>query len=128
MNNAPSKRRMAENEVVFREYNERVGKSFDELKRMAKEANQESFIRDDDTPLHFYCECSDENCRERIEMAPSRYKQIHKKRDRFVVIVGHEVKDIEHILEKQDGYSIVEKLIPIPKTVSTLKKTSVDNT
>jgi hypothetical protein len=74
MKDSVSERRMAENEVVFRKYNERVQQGFDAVKKVAKEAGQEHFVVEVDAPLYFYCECSDENCHERIRLTTERYK------------------------------------------------------
>ena len=123
-----SERRMAENEAVFREYNERIKKGFDELKQVAQEEGQEALIHEEDIPLHFYCECSDENCRKRIVLKPSRYNEIHQHRGRFVIAYGHDVQDVERIIEGDDEYCIVEKFITPPENVSALHKTDANNT
>lgn len=128
MSQSISQRRMVENEVVFRERNESVQKGFEELVNIAKEDGQESLINDNDEPLHFYCECADENCRERILLKPSKYKQIHKKRNRFIVIEGHDVKNIEKVVAKKSKYWVVEKFFKPPATASGLNPTAVDNT
>jgi hypothetical protein len=122
-----SEHRMAENEVIFREYNESVQKGFDELKKIAQEENDKWSIPQSDTPVHFYCECSDENCRERVILLPSRYAEIHKRRDRFVVIPGHQTKTIERVIHKETGYYVVEKLVTPPESASGLQKTDVNN-
>lgn len=121
-------RRMVENEVVFRGYNERVKNGFDELKKIAEEDGQSSFITDEDTPLQFYCECADENCRKRISLSPSRYAEIHKQRDHFVIVPGHEVNEIEHTLRQEADYSIVKKHVKPPEFALGLQTTEVDNT
>ena len=113
-----SERRMAENEAVFREYNERAKKAFDEFQRVAKEEGQEGFILDNDTPLHFYCECSDLNCRQRIKLNPSHYNEIHKRRDHFIVICGHDIKAIERVVKETPDYCIIEKFKQPPEAVT----------
>lgn len=119
---------MIENEVVFRHHNERVQKNFQEIKQLAREANQEYLVRDDDTALHFYCECSDENCRQRVQMKPTVYTKIHKRRNCFVLISGHDVKRIERVIQKEKHYWVVEKFVKLPETVRELQPTNVDNT
>lgn len=128
MSQSLSERRMAENEMVFREYNERIKKGFDELKSIAKEEGQEKYMGGDDTPLLFFCECSDESCRKRVELKPSRYDKIHKHRNYFVVVRGHDVKSIERVIEENAEYCIVEKLIDLPDSAETLNKTDLGNT
>ena len=118
---------MAENEVVFRQYNERVEEGFAELKRMAEEEGQESLLDDDNSTLHFYCECSDEDCRQRVQLEPSRYKDIHIRRDRFVVVCGHENETIERVVEKTPDYCVIEKLMSPPTVATSLHDTGTDN-
>jgi hypothetical protein len=118
---------MAENEVVFRQYNERVRQNFDEIVKEAKQSGQEYLIPEDDTPLHFYCECSDENCRNRIQMKPSLYNEIHQNRSRFIILNGHETNKIEQIVKKEDGYSVVEKYVKPPETARSLSPTGINH-
>jgi hypothetical protein len=120
--------RMAENEVIFREYNERVQRGLIELKELAQETDQTSLIEDDAISLHFYCECSDENCLQRIIMKPNAYRKIHKKRNAFIVIPGHEVPSIETITHKEKGYAVVEKFVKIPQNPTSLNRTPLTNT
>ena len=119
---------MAENEVVFRQYNERVRQNFDEIVKLAKESGQDYLIPQDDTSLHFYCECSDENCHKRIMLKPSIYNKIHKNRRHFIVLPGHETNVIERVVSQEKTYSIVEKYTKPPETARTLSPTGVDNT
>ncbi|HSH18690.1 MAG TPA: hypothetical protein VK978_04890 [Candidatus Saccharimonadales bacterium] len=122
-----SARRMAENEVVFRQYNEGVQQGFDEIRQLAEESGQTYLVQADDTPLYFYCECSDENCQKRIKLKPSKYTEIHKRRNRFVIICGHETKLIEHVVGKHGGFCIVEKFQTPSEYAGGLHETEVDN-
>jgi len=117
---------MAENEVVFRQYNESVQDGFDNLKKIAEEDGQKYAYGHDDT-LHFYCECSDENCKKRVMLRPSRYSEIHKNRNRFVIIPHHEVDTIEHVVGKETEFWIVEKFMDPPKTAQKLNRTGITN-
>ena len=123
-----SERRMAENEVMFREFNEKVQHDFEELKKIAVEHDQTHFVEENDIPLHFYCECSDKDCQQRIVIKPSRYTDIHTKRDRFIILPNHDVPNIEQVVSKEPSYWIVEKYLPPPATAKTFKPTPVDNT
>ena len=122
-----SNRRMAENEVVFRLYNERFKQFVDGAERDSKENNQEHRTDDFDGPLSFYCECSDENCTQKISLMPSRYEEIHKARDHFIIVRGHEIKSIEAIIGEESGFCIVEKFITPDEGVSELKPSNADN-
>lgn len=128
MSSAVSKRRMAENEVVFREYNEKVQKGFDDLAKIAKEEGHAELAVQDDKPLHFFCECSDENCHKRILLKPSAYNEMHANRKRFVIIRGHETDSIEKVVQKKSTFNLVEKFVPVPASADRLNTTTVNNT
>jgi len=128
MANKPIKDRMVENEAVFRQYNERLQHSMEELKRMAKEMGMNHLVGHDVDGLYFYCECSDENCTERVRMDPAKYDKIHHDRKKFIMLPGHEVMSIEVIISKEDGYNVVKKNKDIPPPPHHLHDTPIDNT
>lgn len=127
MSSKLSKRRMAENEVVFRKYNEQIQKNLDKLQKVAVEEGDQVIEIDEDMPLHFYCECADENCRKRILINPKIYNNIHAARNRFTVVPGHEVPEIEEVTETKSTYYVVTKYDVPRQTVTTLSHTAVDN-
>lgn len=110
-----SKHRLATNEALFRAYNERVQREIEAVKAVAKEDNQEDMLSALDIPIRFYCECSDEHCRKRISLKPSRYAEIHKARNHFIIIPGHETNHIESVISKKPDFYIVEKFVPAPE-------------
>lgn len=128
MKSSSSERRMVENEAVFRRRNEHMQQNFNQLKTIAEEDHQEHLVQVLDIPLYFYCECSDENCRERIQMKSADYNSVHTHRDRFVIRPGHDVKHIERIVKKQPGYWVVQKFILPPESGNHLQPTDVHNT
>jgi hypothetical protein len=119
--------RKAQNEVIFRQHNEHIERLREQHHAIAREDGQPAFMHEDDEPLHFYCECADENCRERVSMRPNLYKKIHKHRDRFVLIPGHEDKRIEHIVEHKPEFYVVEKYVFPPQAAAGLKRTDTKN-
>lgn len=104
-----SERRLIENELIVRELNQKVVSSLTELKELARAHNQASLAPDTTQPLHFYCECSDIDCSERIVISPEEYKKIHRHTRNFVVARGHLVPEIEKVIKKMPEYDIVEK-------------------
>lgn len=126
MDNA-NKKKMEENEIVFRHRNEQVQRGFDELQRIAKEDQQQSMISTKHTALHFFCECSDENCKKRVRIEPQAYAKIHRKQDCFVVLLGHSVPAIERIVEETSAYCVVEKFHTPDPDVRILQSTPIDN-
>lgn len=124
MNNKTSQRRMAENEVYFRTQNEKLQKSIDEVNEIAKEVSVAPLELGDETFL-FRCECSNEDCHERIEVSLNEYKKAHEKRNTFLIRKGHQVSGIETIAEKRSSYYLVAKNIDLPAKVEHLNATSL---
>ena len=124
MSNKPSDRRLIENEVVFRQLNEQIQKGIEEVNKIAAEDGQPEYMikhGPGDPALHFYCECSNVNCVDRVEVTLHEYNKIHKNRDQFVVLPGHEIKRVEHVVREESGYVVVRKHITPPDTVVDLK-------
>lgn len=126
MPDTTNERHLVENEVFFRGLNKRAISYVKELNEIASDDNKE-YLRYDDDPLHFYCECADENCKQRILIKPSRVKKIHATNNRFVVLPGHEVNSIEKVVKRTKKYYEVQKNMTPPKSADTLYKTGVDN-
>src|SRR5581483_3774210 len=110
-----SERRLAENEAAFREANERVKHEFEALQRIAKEEDHKPFPSTKQVTVHFYCECSNPACRERIIMTLHTYIKLHKKHNQFILIPGHEIPSIEHTVKQGDAYIMVEKRGKVPR-------------
>lgn len=128
MTESEAEKRMAQNEVAFREANQRIQTGFDTLKAIALEENEPHDDFDYDMPLSFLCECSDENCRKRLSLRLHEYnkaREISKKC--FVVAKDHDVPKIEEIIESHETYSIVAKHIAVPQHAHGLKSTPIDN-
>ncbi|MBA2279439.1 hypothetical protein H0V99_03315 [Candidatus Saccharibacteria bacterium] len=122
-----SERRQIENEVVFRQANERVQKELVGLEKMAAEEGYTSLPENDDISLHFYCECSDENCRERIIMKLALYNEFHSNRKQFLISPDHETLGIERVILKDSNYTVVEKFATPPETAVKLQHTDIVN-
>jgi hypothetical protein len=128
MQETPSYRRLAENEVVFRQFNEKIQDGYNKTNKLALEDGQEEFIvqhSQDDSPLQFMCECADEKCTMRIVINVYEYKKIHKRRKRFIVLPGHEVDFIEKVVARKPKYIVVEKWIHTPETANKLYPTTL---
>jgi hypothetical protein len=123
-----SARRTAKNEVFFRQQNENIERGFEQIRTMAAEDNQESFLHTGDPLIHFYCECADEDCRQRVPVKQSVYNAIHKQRDQFIIVPGHDVPDIEDVIDRQPTYYVVRKHVIPPQTPDGLHDTTVHNT
>jgi hypothetical protein len=126
-----SERRLAENEVVFRQLNQQIHRGYDETNRLAVEDGQPEFLVSPaamDSVLHFFCECADEQCISRVQMTVGEYERIHKHPNNFIIVPGHEVASIEEVIDEQPFYTVVRKRRTPPKHATKLNPTSVDNT
>jgi hypothetical protein len=91
--------RLAGNEALFREVNERVAEV------------AERFVADDTggSRYDFNCECGDRACAEQIALTMAEYEAVRAEATRFAVVPGHEVPDIERVVERYPTYLVVEK-------------------
>lgn len=109
-----SERRLAKNEVVFRQANQQVQKFMQE---------QNAGKKDKESELHFYCECSNENCRERVMLTPTKYGKLHKNSSQFVIKPGHSVAEVEKVVKTAPDYEVVEKYRSPPSSAAELEPT-----
>lgn len=123
-----SERRQIENEMIFRRVNEKVGDDLGSLDAMHIEDDDLHLIWDDAILLNFKCECSDEDCEQRIPIKLSVYKKIHENRDAFIIKLKHQVKEIEKVIITEDNYSVVEKNNSIAEPSDELNSTTINNT
>ena len=120
-----SERRLAENEVMFRQANQKVQKSLEELDKNVVAAGHPSLMLTADIPLHFYCECSNEKCRKRIKVTPKQYEELHQNSSQFIIIPGHQVATIEKTIHVTPDYMVVEKYQTPPKKADKLRRTNL---
>jgi hypothetical protein len=55
------------------------------------------------------CECADTGCVERLELSVAEYDEIAAHAERFVAIAGHEQLGVDRIVERVNGYVVVER-------------------
>lgn len=122
-----AERRQIENEMIFRRINEKVGDGLGALDAMHIEDGNVHLIRDELLMLRFKCECSDEDCNDRIALELNKYQVIHEDRDAFIVKINHQVDPIEKVIQKEENYNVVRKNNSTPEPSDTLNKTSVSN-
>jgi hypothetical protein len=92
-------RRAGENQARFRDVNERI--------RAAKEGRT-AWVG----ISQWVCECTDENCTERIMMSLDEYEELRANPTHFAVVpdMTHVLPDAERIVEKQEHFWVVEKV------------------
>jgi hypothetical protein len=93
-------RRLAQNETLFREVNERV----EEVASGFADRDEE------DRPIGFVCECGRRDCTESIEATRAQYEAVRSNPLRFLVLPGHEDEEVERVVERTDRFVVVVKL------------------
>jgi hypothetical protein len=98
--------RIAKNEAMFREANERA------------KAWEERHL-DSEVELYF-CECAKPDCLEKVSLREADYERVRSDPRRFVIVPGHELPDVETVIERNEGWEIVEKAPEVTGTVEAL--------
>jgi hypothetical protein len=62
------------------------------------------------TFIEFLCECADMDCTEIISLTVEEYESIRKYPERFPIKHGHQVEEIERVVEEYHRYVVVEKV------------------
>jgi hypothetical protein len=84
--------RIARNEVLFREVNERV-----------------KDLTPSEGGIEFICECGDEECIDRVSLSADEYERVRSDPVEFFVKPGHEIPDVEEVVETHDRFLLVRK-------------------
>jgi hypothetical protein len=92
----PRQERLARNEVLFREVNERVR----EIAAVHGE---------DDHLYEFYCECSNGDCTFQLPVTLADYEAVRSHGSRFLIAPSHALPEIETVIERHEGWWVVEK-------------------
>jgi hypothetical protein len=93
--------RQARNEALMRSVNEQI----------ASLGQGAGGWADAEQMFDFQCECGqNEACDGRILMTLAEYERVRSQRDRFAVLPGHQTDEIEHVVEQDERYVIVDKL------------------
>jgi hypothetical protein len=85
----------AHNESIFREVNEAL--------------KQGHWPGEGESTVGFRCECAALGCSRIIELTLSEYERIRAHPKRFLVAPGHELADVETVVERHESYVVVEK-------------------
>jgi hypothetical protein len=59
--------------------------------------------------IDFYCECSDDDCREHLSLTLAQYENLHDKKSQFVIAKGHQSPSVEKVIKTKHGLQVVEK-------------------
>jgi hypothetical protein len=95
--------RIGEHELLFRAVNDRI-----------VELDAELGVGDE--ALRFVCECGLLECAEALTLSLPEYTRIRSRPNHYLVVSGHEIPDVEDVVERIDGYAIVRKYVtPAPR-------------
>ena len=88
--------RLARNEALFREINERIHEA-------ALAHGMDGHV------YEFLCECSDSDCLEQVGLTLAEYERVRRHSRRFVVAPGHHDPAVETVVLTDAGHEVVEK-------------------
>jgi hypothetical protein len=57
----------------------------------------------------FVCECGKLGCNETIELTIVAYEGVRSGFERFLIVPGHEIEEIEDVVERHSSYLVVAK-------------------
>ena len=87
--------RLAQNEALFREVNERV-------ETLAHQLGP-------NVPYEFLCECANAECTFRLTLPLKVYESVRADPQRFLVLPLHYTPEVEDLVLKEDAYWVVRK-------------------
>lgn len=88
-------RRAAGQETVFRSVNESIERG--------------QWPGEEDEEVAFRCECARLGCNALIPLTRDEYEAVRAHPRWFVMLEGHDLPDVERVVERRDDYIIVEK-------------------
>ena len=89
-------RRIGENEALYRSINEKI------------EDLNETFGLVTET-MTVVCECGQLECTEQIELEIPTYERVRADPTHFVVLPGHEIPDVEQVIEEHERFLVIRK-------------------
>jgi hypothetical protein len=95
---ALSLQRLARNQALFREVNERIKEIGSQLAG----------------DFEFICECSNPDCTVTMVVPMGEYETIRSNPASFVIAPGHQVDDIERVTREEATFAVVEKAVDKP--------------
>ena len=93
--------RIARNETLFREVNERV-----------KE------LVPSEGGIDFICECGNEECDQSLFVSAAEYEEIRSDARLFAMAPGHEFEAVEEVVAVRKGFNVVKKRLGTPARVA----------
>jgi hypothetical protein len=85
------KKRIAINEATYRKINEAVR------------------VEGPDRAITFLCECGRLGCNQLIQLTRPEYEVVRSNPRRFAIVPGHDIPDVEDVVERHERYAVIEK-------------------
>lgn len=99
------KRRIGENEAIFRSFNEQV-RSISSTFTVPAES------------LTIVCECGTRRCTDQFRIPPDEYARVREDPVLFVVKPGHDLPEAETVVERTPTYWVVQKHPGLPAKIA----------
>lgn len=90
-------KRIGANEALYRSVNEKI------------ESLNAAFGAITET-MSVVCECGDASCAEQIDLSIADYERIRSEPTLFIIRPGHEIPDVEDVVERHDAFHVVKKV------------------
>lgn len=66
----------------------------------------------------FVCECGRIPCGETVEIPVAEYEEVRTGFDRFLVVPGHEIEEVDEVVERRGDFLIVVKREPEAREIA----------
>ncbi|MFL5953841.1 MAG: hypothetical protein ACJ76I_07010 [Gaiellaceae bacterium] len=86
-----TRKRLEHNEQIYRAINEEIDE--------ASIGNVREYV----------CECAHTTCDETIRLTRDQYRAIRTQPDRYVLVPGHQLAELEDVVRREPGYLVVDK-------------------
>jgi hypothetical protein len=103
-------KRIAENEALFRQVNERASELNEQWDEHGALGSQFSIL----------CECADAGCVASISLKRGEYEALRAHGARFAVLSGHQLPDVERVVGTHEAFLVIEKVGSPKGFVATL--------
>lgn len=99
--------RAARNQSIFRAINEKLLELSEAVASITAD-------------FQISCECADVLCLESLTITPAAYEDVRRSPNRFVVLPGHIIPEVEVTVADAEGYVVVEKIAVAGDVAETL--------
>ena len=98
-------RRVGLNEAIFRQVNEQI------------RGLNRKFGTEEGT-MSVICECGDADCTDQLTVRVSAYEHVRSDARWYVIAKGHEIPDLERVVDRGEGYDVVQKREGAPAAIA----------